>query len=318
MRKELILILMLMVIPIVGAFSKDITPDEIIAGDTKAINESGDPVYWYNKGIALLDLSMYNESIEAFDKYIELDPQSASAWFNKGRALSLQGKYDEAIKAYDAALKIDRNATYALDNKDTALKALGRTSYAKAAFHASQTTTNDKGNKDLHSYKAGNPGINEFIMNWTDNKQYTTIENEVSDETLNGYGGLRTHYFIRCITNDNEWSLQSNIWWHPGNKRPQNATLDNYPKGWIKPENLQGRVAISIQGKPGVMVKAPVEKIYEGSNQPPNNYPGALVARYFLDDNTEIQITAFNLTKWDESEFKSLLISLKITPPTGY
>ena len=53
------------------------------------------------KGNALFIESKYNESIEAFDEAIKLNPQYVEAWNNKGLALKNLGKYDEAIKAQD-------------------------------------------------------------------------------------------------------------------------------------------------------------------------------------------------------------------------
>jgi tetratricopeptide (TPR) repeat protein len=120
--------------------SRDITPDHIVANNFAAINES-DPIYWFNKGDLLLNLGKYNESIEAYNraielnqsyaiawshkgnaflnlslyseslecynKAIELDPKYANAWGNRGNALGKQGKYDEAIKAYDEAIRLN-------------------------------------------------------------------------------------------------------------------------------------------------------------------------------------------------------------------
>jgi hypothetical protein len=56
LKKELILILMLILIAIVAGSSKNVTPDYIAAMEFK------------NKGDALLNLSKYNESIDAYNK----------------------------------------------------------------------------------------------------------------------------------------------------------------------------------------------------------------------------------------------------------
>jgi tetratricopeptide (TPR) repeat protein len=37
---------------------------------------------WVEKGIALTLAGKYNESIAAFDKAVELNPQYADAWYN--------------------------------------------------------------------------------------------------------------------------------------------------------------------------------------------------------------------------------------------
>ena len=72
MKIELILVMVFMLIPVGITSSKDITPDGIIAGGNVTIINESDPVYWFNKGEALLNFSEYNESIEAFNKAIEL------------------------------------------------------------------------------------------------------------------------------------------------------------------------------------------------------------------------------------------------------
>jgi len=45
-------------------------------------------------------LGRYNESIEALDRAISINPQLAEARFNKGMALYYQGKYEEAVSAW--------------------------------------------------------------------------------------------------------------------------------------------------------------------------------------------------------------------------
>lgn len=62
---------------------------------------------WRGIGKALVKLGDYNESLQAFDKAIELDTQLAHfAWGEKGDALRDMGKYDDALKAYDKALEM--------------------------------------------------------------------------------------------------------------------------------------------------------------------------------------------------------------------
>ena len=69
---------------------------------------------WNNKGLALNSQGKYNESIEAYDEAIKLDPKYANAWNNKGNALQNQGKYDESIEAYDEAIKLDPKFAHGL------------------------------------------------------------------------------------------------------------------------------------------------------------------------------------------------------------
>jgi tetratricopeptide (TPR) repeat protein len=78
----------------------------VVADNLSNINAS-DPVAWYNKGEALYNLSKYNESLEAYNKAIELNQSYAAAWSRKGAALRGLGKYNESLKAYDRAIELD-------------------------------------------------------------------------------------------------------------------------------------------------------------------------------------------------------------------
>jgi tetratricopeptide (TPR) repeat protein len=80
-----------------------------------------------------LDQEKFNESIQAYDKAIELNSRYAEAWYNKGYAPSKQGNYDEAIKAYDEAIKLNPNYAKAWYNKGIAFEALGKTTDADVA-----------------------------------------------------------------------------------------------------------------------------------------------------------------------------------------
>ena len=64
------------------------------------------PAAWLNEGKALFAQGKLNESIQAYDKAIELNPSYAEAWLGIGDALNSQGKYDDAVKAYDKALEL--------------------------------------------------------------------------------------------------------------------------------------------------------------------------------------------------------------------
>ena len=89
---------------------------------------------WNNKGIALKNLSRYDEAIKAYDKALDLDPKFVYAWYNKGSALDDLGRYDEAIKAYDKALDLYPKFVYAWNGKGIALKNLSRYDEAIKAY----------------------------------------------------------------------------------------------------------------------------------------------------------------------------------------
>jgi tetratricopeptide (TPR) repeat protein len=104
-----------------------------------ALNESLklDPYYYgsFNWiGYDFESLKKYNEALQAYNKALELKPKSASAWANKGNALYMLSKYDEAIPAFDKTIELDPNNGFAWYTKGNALKALGRSTEADTAF----------------------------------------------------------------------------------------------------------------------------------------------------------------------------------------
>lgn len=66
---------------------------------------------WFDIGITLFNEDRFNDSVQAYDKAIEINPQFAEAFNNKGIDLGLLGRYDEALKAFRTATTI--NSTYA-------------------------------------------------------------------------------------------------------------------------------------------------------------------------------------------------------------
>ena len=89
---------------------------------------------WKQKGNAFLNLSRYNDALMCYEKAIEIDPEYAYAWNNRGVALHKLCRYDEALSSYDKAIEIDSTMVIAWDNRGTALEALGRHEEAKESF----------------------------------------------------------------------------------------------------------------------------------------------------------------------------------------
>jgi superkiller protein 3 len=104
----------LLIITIVSpesSFGADITAENLTI-----INES-DPVVCFFRGEALFNESRYNESIEAYNKAIELNQSYKDAWHRKGRALRSLEKYNDSIDAYDRAIDLDPNWTWPWSGK---------------------------------------------------------------------------------------------------------------------------------------------------------------------------------------------------------
>jgi len=63
------------------------------------------------KGLALYNQEKFNESLQAYSRALELDPNDFEAWNNKGIDEGLLGRYDEALKSFGNAVAI--NESYA-------------------------------------------------------------------------------------------------------------------------------------------------------------------------------------------------------------
>ena len=59
------------------------------------------------KGGALEDLGRYEESLECYNRLLNIDPNCADMWNKKGQILVTLGQYNEAAKCYNQALVID-------------------------------------------------------------------------------------------------------------------------------------------------------------------------------------------------------------------
>ena len=79
-----------------------------------------------NKGIALLNLGKYNESIPYFDKALAIDPNEVNALTQKGVALVFLKRANQSIPYFDKALAINPKDVSTLTNKGLALGRLGK------------------------------------------------------------------------------------------------------------------------------------------------------------------------------------------------
>jgi len=83
------------------------------AEDTKTNDQSNDDSAaltaddWYAKAFAYVASSQYSESINAFNKGIELDPRNAGAYGNRGVSYTRIGNYQKAIEDFNKAIEIN-------------------------------------------------------------------------------------------------------------------------------------------------------------------------------------------------------------------
>ena len=87
---------------------------------------------WGNKGLALYSQNKYDEAINAFDEVIGLDPSNIHAWRYKGYSLYGQKKYDESVKVFNEVIRLDPNDTIVWSYKGHALAAQGKSKYVEA------------------------------------------------------------------------------------------------------------------------------------------------------------------------------------------
>jgi tetratricopeptide (TPR) repeat protein len=114
----------------------------------KALNIDVNSVHaLIHKGVALLNMKEYEESIMLFDRALIITPNDALIWNHKGRAIVYWIEHlaktanitnwisignrgsemkDEALKCYDTALDIDPNLSYYFASNDLFTRIYGR------------------------------------------------------------------------------------------------------------------------------------------------------------------------------------------------
>lgn len=139
----------------ISSYIFSINPDNTVSGSTGAgfgyntkynkpgalsalkqgSNKSDNATSWYEKGLTFFNLGQYNESIECYNKAIQINSRDGAAWMGKGEALFALGKYEEAIKCYDKCIEVaPAPVNGPWYKKEEALRALGRDKEADAAL----------------------------------------------------------------------------------------------------------------------------------------------------------------------------------------
>ncbi|MCK9565708.1 MAG: tetratricopeptide repeat protein [Methanothrix sp.] len=68
-------------------------------------------LYWFMEGLDLYNQEKFNDSLQAYNRALELDPTDFEAWNNKGIDEGLLGRYDDALQSFGNAVAI--NESYA-------------------------------------------------------------------------------------------------------------------------------------------------------------------------------------------------------------
>jgi predicted O-linked N-acetylglucosamine transferase (SPINDLY family) len=91
------------------------------------------------RGIALIELGNWEESLRAFDMLLSIAPDSVDALNNRGFVLNALARREEAIASYERALAIDPEHAEALVNRGAALADLGRNEAAIGSYDRALT-----------------------------------------------------------------------------------------------------------------------------------------------------------------------------------
>jgi tetratricopeptide (TPR) repeat protein len=66
---------------------------------------------WFMRGLDLYNQEKFNDSLQAYNRALELDPNDFEAWNNKGIDEGLLGRYDAALQSFGNAVAL--NESYA-------------------------------------------------------------------------------------------------------------------------------------------------------------------------------------------------------------
>lgn len=81
---------------------------------------------WIYKGLALGNLGRHQDSLDAFERALSIDPKLSMAWYYRGIALYSLGRFQDALDSYENALSIDPKLESAWCNKGTTFVTLGK------------------------------------------------------------------------------------------------------------------------------------------------------------------------------------------------
>jgi tetratricopeptide (TPR) repeat protein len=114
---------------------------------------------YMSRGDALYQAGRCNESLDALNQGLEIDPESDFGYNSLGNTLDCLGRYEEALSAYDKALELlnrtspqdSENLAIYYTNKASTLDNLGR--YEEAIQVYDQALSLDPNNVDAHINK---------------------------------------------------------------------------------------------------------------------------------------------------------------------
>ena len=97
-------------IPPVNQQHSSATPVEQLTNNTLSVPLNAtqeNETQLFKVGVTRFNQGRYEESLQAYDKVIEIDQQNAAAWNNRGIVLGLLGKSDAALQSFVKATSIN-------------------------------------------------------------------------------------------------------------------------------------------------------------------------------------------------------------------
>ena len=110
-------------------YNQDRFEESVQAYDKALQNDPQDAEAWNNKGISLGILGRYSEALVAFKKAVEINSSYAEAWYNMGVIFDFQERYVEAIQAYNMATQINPSYQKAWFKKNEDINIIGLANY---------------------------------------------------------------------------------------------------------------------------------------------------------------------------------------------
>lgn len=129
-----------------------------------------------NAGLIYSKLNMNNESLNFYDKSIELNSENVYSLNNKGFTLTLLEKYSEAIPLFDKAIAIDEFFAYSYNNRGLSKIKTGKIDEGLADIEKSIKL--DKNN----SYSYRNLGIYHFDIGEIEKARELFLKSKELDE----------------------------------------------------------------------------------------------------------------------------------------
>jgi tetratricopeptide (TPR) repeat protein len=76
---------------------------------------------YFDQGIVFDDRGQHDKALEAYEHGIELEPGNARLWAAKGRTLLIMERYQESADAYNQSVQLDPSQEYAREGKQAVI-----------------------------------------------------------------------------------------------------------------------------------------------------------------------------------------------------